>query len=536
MATISRSVSLRKKLLALSALFLVGLVVLQLCNLYMTKLVRERVFFPNFRAQLLVGHTNVLKSTVDIEAAHLAARVKDLKTREEKIAAIVAETDPIRFFPDRSGYFFTYDLTGVRINVPISKSQNGQNLSHLVDKKGNKFVEDLIKAAKSGGGFVEYFFEKEGKGIQPKLSYATLIPGTDFFVGTGVYIDNVDEETARLKGMVEAKNREFLRYTLLLFVLIMVLTMAGSVVLSESLNRSIKKVISQMTASSEQVTSAAAQVSSAGQSLASGASQQAASVEETSASLEEMASMTKRNAENAARVNDLGKQARTAAEHGARNMEDMNRAMAAIKDSSDEVSKIIKTIDEIAFQTNILALNAAVEAARAGEAGMGFAVVAEEVRNLAQRSAQAAKDTTSKIEAAINRTSQGVTLSQTVATGLQEIVLKARQVDELAAQVASASREQSSGIEQVNLAVGQIDKVTQANAACAEESASAAEELSAQAKSLEVAIDELSSLVTGHRSNPSAVTGPNPPIPGKPQARSLQTTAASRHKAVPAHN
>ena len=232
---------------------------------------------------------------------------------------------------------------------------------------------------------------------------------------------------------------------------------------------------------SQSLHASANQVSCASQSLAEGASEQAASLEETSASLEEMSSMTKRNAENAQNANHLAKQARGAADKGVGDMELMNTAMGAIKNSSDDIAKIIKTIDEIAFQTNILALNAAVEAARAGEAGMGFAVVAEEVRSLAQRSAQAAKETATKIEGAISKTAQGVEISNKVAQTLNEIVTKARQVDELAAEVANASKEQTQGITQINLAVGQMDKVTQSNAASAEESSAAAQELNSQA-------------------------------------------------------
>jgi methyl-accepting chemotaxis protein len=248
--------------------------------------------------------------------------------------------------------------------------------------------------------------------------------------------------------------------------------------------------------------------------MAEGASEQAASIEESSSSLEELSSMTRRNAENAQQANSLAKEARVAAEKGAGDMQEMTGAMGAIKSSSDDVAKILKTIDEIAFQTNILALNAAVEAARAGEAGMGFAVVAEEVRNLAQRSAQAAKETAAKIEAAITNTAGGVRISEKVAHTLGEIVTKARQVDELAAEVANASREQASGITQINTAVGQMDKVTQSNAANAEESAAAAQELNAQAGILRQVVTQLAELV-GTDANAAVAGGAGFSPPGK---------------------
>ena len=267
--------------------------------------------------------------------------------------------------------------------------------------------------------------------------------------------------------------------------------------MGRSISKPIKALAETLSAGAEQTASAAGQVSSASQSLAEGASEQAASLEETSSSLEEMSSMTKRNADAARKANELAKQARQAADTGAADMQAMSAAMESIKTSSDEIGKIIKTIDEIAFQTNILALNAAVEAARAGEAGMGFAVVADEVRNLAQRSAQAAKETAAKIEGAITKTGHGVQISAKVAQGLQEIVTKVRQVDELVTEVATASQEQSQGIEQVNTAVSQMDKVTQSNAANAEESASAAEELNAQADTLRESVAELLQLVDG---------------------------------------
>lgn len=274
-----------------------------------------------------------------------------------------------------------------------------------------------------------------------------------------------------------------------------VVGIAASLVIIRGLNRKLRDTASGLTQGAIQIASASTQVSATSQSLAQGASEQAASLEEISSSLEELASTTKHNATNADSAKNAADTARASAEHGASEMKKMEEAMVGIQQSSQDISKIIKTIDEIAFQTNILALNAAVEAARAGEAGAGFAVVADEVRSLAQRCAVAARETTDKISDATARSQQGAALTGSVSASLAEIVKKSRDVDRLVAEVATASREQSAGIEQVNTAVTQMDKVTQANAASAEEAASAAEELNAQSTEMRHAANELAGLV-----------------------------------------
>ena len=255
--------------------------------------------------------------------------------------------------------------------------------------------------------------------------------------------------------------------------------------------RPLSRSIRQIYDSSEHTAAASSQISDASHSLAEGAGNQAAALEQTSASLEEMSSMTQRNGAHAQDAKQIALQTRTAADAGLSDMREMSEAIAAIQASADNIASILKTIDEIAFQTNILALNAAVEAARAGEAGLGFAVVADEVRSLAQRSALAARETADRISESLVKTSRGVQVCGKVSERLKEIAENARRVDEVVAQIATASGEQATGIAQINGAVSQMDRITQSNAAGAEQEASAAASLKQQALALKQAVAEL---------------------------------------------
>ncbi len=330
--------------------------------------------------------------------------------------------------------------------------------------------------------------------------------------------------TIYLESDMKEMNAKMAGYTGVMAI-VLLLSLAVSFLVAFALEKQVsgplKEIIESLSGSAERMASSSSQISTASQQMSEGASESASVLEETSSSLEEIASMTRQNADNAGQAAQFMRDSRELILQGDQAVEGTVKSMRQTKESSEKVTKIIKTIEEIAFQTNLLALNAAVEAARAGEHGRGFAVVAEEVRSLAQRSAQAAKDSAALIEENAQRVTAGVAVSEKAGKALSEIVAQAAKVSELVLGIAAASQEQSKGIGEVNIAVAQMDKVTQRNSANAEELSSSSVELASQASSVREMVGKLTGVLEGAKTQgvasfPGSPTSKRAPIKTAP--------------------
>lgn len=390
---------------------------------------------------------------------------------------------------DGQQYFWINDMSLRMIMHPAKPDLDGKDVSAMKDPNGKFLFKEFVAVCRQkGAGFVDYYWPKPGKAKPvPKISYVKLQTDWGWVIGSGIYIDDVETEV----------NHMFLGIFGVCGA-IALLGLALAYFMGRSIGRPIDRIVQGLNDGAQQVASASNQVSNSSQALAEGASEQAASIEETSSSLEEMSSITKQNATSAREANRVMKEeASTNFKSIEERMDQMQTALAAAVAAGDETAKIIKNIDEIAFQTNLLALNAAVEAARAGEAGAGFAIVADEVRNLALRAAEAAKSTATLITESNDRIQEASNLNGQVVEVIGENGQITKKVAQLVDEVAQASKEQAQGIEQINMAAAEMDKVIQQNTASAEESASASEELNAQAEQMKAIVHDLVTVIKG---------------------------------------
>ena len=364
----------------------------------------------------------------------------------------------------------------------------GEALKDSLDTEMIRNLSQNIKRGNTGYTYQGIYKNNLGKEV---LGTGGVVKIGDNFAGLIIEVE---------KSEVLAKQNAFRIFLIILAFLLSIAVILTAIFFSRSIALPLNKISENLKSGAELTFSASSQVSSSSQSLAEGASEQASSIEETSASLEQVASMSHKNTDNAQECDKLVRQADKMYIDLEQRIKKMVEAVSEIQKNSLVTQKIIKTIDEIAFQTNLLALNAAVEAARAGVAGAGFAVVANEVRNLAMRASQAAHDTSELIENTVNSVKTGTDITEELRQAVQKNVEIGKKIATLVAEIANASGEQSKGIDQVISAISQINEITQQNAANAEESASAASELDSQSKVLMDMVEDLNK-ITGGKTN-----------------------------------
>ena len=435
----------------------------------------------------------ITKCIVDAHKVYLTGQIKAIALQmygdEEEMArrGALQDQSSVEKYNDDFRKISEQMRSYIGENLSLARTEKGKSISRDMQSDMAAILqnhEDLYRMSKSGdvAGASELLTNKVLSPVQKIVDGADTIVGlaNGLVVSSGVDAGSIVQQTR------------------LITAILLVLSIGiGAVLVGvvRHINLALSTSLVELSEGAVQIASAAAQVASSSQSLAQGSSEQAASLEETSSTTEEINSMAGRNTENSGAMSQLVADSQHQFVSTNHQLGEMETAMDEINLSSGKISKIIKVIDDIAFQTNILALNAAVEAARAGEAGMGFSVVAEEVRNLAQRSAQAAKDTSELIEESIGKSDSGKHKVALVATAIRQMTADFTKIKTLVDEVSQGSKQQTDGIGQVRSALSQMEQVSQGTAAGAEESAAAAEQMNAQSEALKNIVRRLSSMV-----------------------------------------
>ncbi len=506
-----RSMSLSRKLTILVGSALLGVAAITASFLY------------SQRGAMVEDSKHALKQVVETSYGLIAhygeLESKGVLTRIEAQEEAKQAIKKLRY--NENDYFWinTTDQQPKMVMHPINQALDGTDISGTKDPDGKSLFVELAKVVRDNGdGFVFYRWAKPGK-TEPaeKLSYAKGYVPWGWLVGSGVYIDTIRAAfmESLVKYSIQAAILGILLFGIGMLIARSIVRQLGGepeyavgitrqiaegdltvdITLRQNdqssllyalmeMRNSIAHAVGEVRAGAETISTASSEIAAGNQDLSSRTEEQASSLEETASSMEELTSTVRQNADNASQANQLAHAATDVAIRGGSVVSQVVETMGEINESSKKMSDIIGVIDGIAFQTNILALNAAVEAARAGEQGRGFAVVATEVRNLAQRSAAAAREIKGLIDNSIDKVEAGSAQVATAGATMEEVVASIKRVDDLMAEITAASQEQSDGIDQVNQAIMQMDHVTQQNAALVEEAAAAAESMQGQAANL----------------------------------------------------
>ncbi len=477
------------------------------------------VFLLSERRLIMAERQDAIRQ--QIEAAHsVVTHFESLSAKgampvEEAKSRALEAVRAMRF--GDGNYYFIFDTNLRMLMQPIKPELEGKDLSENKDPAGKRlFVEmaDVVKA--DGAGFVPYMWPKPGQQeAVPKMSYAKGFAPWGWIIGSGVYVDTVESvflERLAAFSLVAAVLAAALGAASLFIAKSITRPLAHAVDIAKTvaagdltshieagtakdetgellralrdMHDSLVRIVGEVRSGAETIATATGEIATGNLDLSSRTEAQAGSLEETASSMEELTGTVKQNADNAHEANRLAQNASQVALRGGGVVRQVVDTMHAIDESSRKIVDIIGVIDGISFQTNILALNAAVEAARAGEQGRGFAVVATEVRNLAQRSAAAAKEIKLLIGSSVEKVESGRKLVDVAGSTMDEVVDSIGRVTGIMSEITAASREQSNGIEQINRAIIEMDNVTQQNAALVEEAAAAAGSLQEQAANL----------------------------------------------------
>jgi methyl-accepting chemotaxis protein len=445
-----------------------------------------------FRLDLFREHQAAPRVAVQAAMSQVSAFVR--LEREGKLTRAEAQRQALqavaRLRFDEGNYVWVNDLHPTMVMHPLKPELDGSDLTSYADPAGKRlFVEmvQVVQAGSDGQGIVNYAWPKPGESKPvDKVSFVALQRDWGWVLGAGVYVDEVANAIWSVLWKTSA-----------IGALMALLSVALAWGMARRLAAPLHRAIQGLHAGASQVTDASASVAGIAQHLADTASSSASAVQQSTTAMSEVSSRTRANAEGADSARALSETARGHVDAANSSLADTVERIRQLAADGQQVGKIIKTIDEIAFQTNLLALNAAVEAARAGDAGRGFAVVAEEVRALALRSAEAARTTSSLVEATVRGIGRCGEAVQQAHADFQHLSSAVGKVTGLVTQIASSSRELTGTLQEVGTGLTSIDQATQQNAASAEEMAAAAQQLSGQADSLRAMVDDIHGLVEG---------------------------------------